>query len=139
MKNALTEIHFDSRAHGEVRDLTKAVQAAVAKSGVTEGMACVFAVGSTLAITTIECESGLIEDLQAALARIAPEGIPYAHDARWGDGNGHSHVRASLLGPSVAVPVADGELTCGTWQQIVSIDMDVRERSRTVLVRVMGD
>jgi secondary thiamine-phosphate synthase enzyme len=90
-------------------------------------------------VTTIEYESGILEDLKKAVERIAPSNIPYAHDQRWGDGNGFSHVRAALLGPSLSVPVTHGELALGTWQQIVFIDFDNRSRRRNIVVQVMGE
>ena len=99
----------------------------------------VFTPGSTAGLTTIEYETGAISDLKDAIARIAPEGMAYAHDARWGDGNGFSHVRAALLGPSLALPLREGALVTGTWQQIVLIDFDNRPRSRRVEIQIIGD
>jgi secondary thiamine-phosphate synthase enzyme len=99
----------------------------------------VFVPGSTAGITTIEFESGVIEDLKKAIERIAPQGIPYAHDARWRDGNGFSHVRAALLGPAITVPFDEGQLQLGTWQQIILIDFDNRPRTREVIVQILGE
>jgi secondary thiamine-phosphate synthase enzyme len=126
--------------HGEsqIIDVTGDVQALVEKHGFLEGQVLVFVPGSTAGLTTIEYEPGLIEDLPAAFERIAPRGIRYAHHEQWHDGNGHSHVRASLLGPSLAVPFADGRLLLGTWQQIVLIDFDNRPRDRRLVVQITG-
>ncbi|GIV07337.1 MAG: hypothetical protein KatS3mg017_0539 [Fimbriimonadales bacterium] len=103
------------------------------------GIATVFVVGSTAALTTIEFEPGLVQDMHTALERIAPRNAPYAHEARWHDDNGHSHIRASLLGASLTVPIVGGRMTLGAWQQIVLIDFDTRPRTRTVHVQVMGE
>ena len=103
-----------------------------------DGIACVFVSGSTAAVTTVEFEPGLVKDLQEAMERLYPKGIEYEHHLRWGDGNGHSHVRASMLGPSLVVPFKGGELMLGTWQQIVLMELDVRARSRDIVVQVIG-
>lgn len=122
----------------DIIDLTDEVRRLVADSGVREGLGLVFAPGSTAGITTIEYESGVVEDLRQALERLVPQGMEYSHDARWGDGNGYSHVRASLLGPSFAFPVEEGRPVLGTWQQIVLVDMDNRPRTRELVLQVMG-
>ncbi len=122
----------------DVHDLTDDIVAAVAESGVQQGQALVFTPGSTAAITTIEFESGAVTDLKRAINELAPTGSHYDHDARWGDGNGYSHVRAALLGPSLTVPIVDGELMLGTWQQIVLCDFDNRPRNRRIIVQVIG-
>ncbi len=122
----------------DVHDLTADVAAAVAESGVQQGQALVFTPGSTAAITTIEFESGAVADLKRAINELAPTGGHYDHDARWGDGNGYSHVRAALLGPSLTVPIVDGELALGTWQQVVLCDFDNRPRTRRIIVQVIG-
>jgi secondary thiamine-phosphate synthase enzyme len=122
----------------DVHDLTGDIVAAVAESGVQQGQALVFTPGSTAAITTIEFESGAVTDLKRAINELAPTGSHYDHDARWGDGNGYSHVRAALLGPSLTVPIVDGELVLGTWQQIVLCDFDNRPRNRRIIVQVIG-
>ena len=132
-------IRLRTRGFSDVHDLTPAVQHAVTASGAAGGVVTVFVPGSTAGITTIEFEDGAIEDLRHAIERIAPSDIHYRHDARWSDGNGFSHVRAALLGPSIAVPFSNGELDCGTWQQIILIDFDNRPRSRDVIIRVLGD
>ena len=123
----------------DTHDLTQRVQEIVRSSKVVSGLATVFVPGSTAGITTIEFESGAVEDLKNVIERLAPQGVPYNHDRRWGDGNGFSHVRSALLGPSLTVPVAKGELQLGTWQQIVLIDFDNRPRERKVLVQLVGD
>ena len=125
--------------HGEgtVIDLSGEVAAVVNESGVSNGLVSLFAVGSTVALTTIEYEPGVLADLRDALARIAPAGIPYAHDQAWGDGNGRSHLKAALIGPSLLVPVGGGRLLTGHWQQIVLLELDIRQsRERTVVVTV---
>jgi secondary thiamine-phosphate synthase enzyme len=124
---------------GDIIDLTPDVKAVVRESGISEGMVNVFVTGSTAAVTTIEYEQGVLSDLQRALSVLAPDAIRYAHDSRWGDGNGRSHVKASLVGPSLSVPVSGKELMLGTWQQIVLLELDVRQgRSRSVVVSVTG-
>lgn len=123
----------------DMLDVTSRVSDEVSRTGMSRGTATVFVPGSTCGVTTIEYESGALEDLRDAFERAAPEDIPYAHDARWGDGNGHSHVRAAMLGPSLAVPFADGRLLLGTWQQIVLVDFDNRPRTRRVVVSVAGE
>ncbi|MRR39091.1 YjbQ family protein, partial [bacterium] len=106
--------------------------------GLTEGQALIFVPGSTAAVTTIEYESGVVRDFKEAAERFAPTGIPYRHDAKWGDGNGFAHVRAAFLGPSLTVPLIGGRLALGTWQQIVLVDFDNEPRDRKVLVTVSG-
>lgn len=124
---------------GDVIDITGEVARCVEQSDVNDGIATVFVPGSTAGITTIEFESGVVNDLKQAIARQAPENIHYDHDARWGDGNGFSHVRAALMGASFTVPFSGKELLLGTWQQIVLCDFDNRSRSREILVQIMGD
>ena len=122
----------------DVIDITTQVLKKVTESGITEGQILLFVPGSTASITTIEYESGVVQDLKEAVERLAPEGIFYRHDARWGDGNGYAHVRAALLGPSLTVPLMDGHLVLGTWQQIVLVDFDNRPRDRKILVHISG-
>jgi secondary thiamine-phosphate synthase enzyme len=131
-----TELQRDTAADTDIHELTPDVAAVVRESGIREGQVLVFTPGSTAAITTIEFESGALADLARVINEIAPTGAHYDHDARWGDGNGYSHVRAALLGPSLTVPVADGELLLGTWQQIVLCDFDNRPRRRRIIVQV---
>ncbi|MBN1885744.1 MAG: YjbQ family protein [Candidatus Krumholzibacteriota bacterium] len=132
------EHRFETDGDGTIVDLTPAVAGILAESQVTTGQLTVFCPGSTGAVTTIEYEPGLLRDLPALFERIAPEGIGYHHDVAWGDGNGFSHVRAAFLGPSMTVPVSGGEMTLGTWQQIVFLEFDNRPRSRRVTVSVIG-
>jgi secondary thiamine-phosphate synthase enzyme len=132
-------ITLSTRGHAEVHDLTDSVEAAITCSGIRNGLACVFTPSSTSALTTIEFESGAVEDLRLALERLAPSQAEYRHNLRWGDGNGHAHLRAALLGPSLCLPIADGRPVLGTWQQVVFIDFDVRPRSREIRVQVIGD
>lgn len=132
------EIDFATNGKDEVVDLTGAVAKAVKEFDLKEGVVTVFAVGSTAAITTIEFEPGLEADIKNFLRDIAPAG-DWRHNATWGDGNGHSHIRASLIGPSITIPVTDGKLILGTWQQVVCIDSDIRERSRRVIIQMTGD
>jgi secondary thiamine-phosphate synthase enzyme len=135
----LTE-HIEIKTHGEADaiDITDEVRGAIAQSGLRDGIACIFAPGSTGAVTTIEFEPGCISDLQGLFGRIAPRNLEYEHHKRWGDGNGHSHVRAALLGPSLSVPFVEGEPTLGTWQQIIFVDFDNRSRSRRLVLQLVG-
>src|SRR5262245_60674026 len=129
----------ETRGDCDIVDLTARVQAVIGKHRFRHGQALVFVSGSTAGITTLEYEPGLLEDLPAAFERIAPRGIRYAHEEAWHDGNGHSHVRASLLGPSLTLPVQDARLRLGTWQQIVLVDFDNRPRRREVVVQLLGE
>lgn len=134
-----SEIRARTHGNGHMVDLTAELARCVASSGIRTGVCHVFAIGSTAALTTIEMEPGLAHDLPVAMERIAPEDAPYEHEARWHDDNGHSHVRASLVGPSLTAPVREGQLALGTWQQVVLIDFDTRPRERTVLVTALGE
>lgn len=134
-----TTIERPTTAATDILDVTGEVVAAVEESGVREGTVTVFTPGATAGVTTIEYESGCLSDLRRALDLIAPSDGDYAHNLRWGDGNGYSHVRAALLGPSLTVPVVDGSPLLGTWQQIVVCDFDNRPRRREVVVQVMGE
>ncbi|NIP82269.1 MAG: YjbQ family protein [Gemmatimonadetes bacterium] len=135
-----TEIRRATRGDGHILDLTEDVQRAAGESGIRTGQATLMVVGSTAALTTLEFEPGLVNhDIAAALERIAPRDGRYRHEETWHDDNGHSHVRASLIGPSLALPVVDGAVPLGTWQQIVLVDLDTRPRSRTVVVTIIGD
>lgn len=129
-----------SQAEGEIIDMTEKVKTAVRESGIREGMVHLFVRHSTAALTTIEYESGVLADLKRALSVLAPDQAIYTHDSRWGDGNGRSHVKAALVGPSLTVPIAEGDLMCGTWQQIVLLELDVNAgRERTVVCTVTGE
>jgi secondary thiamine-phosphate synthase enzyme len=132
------ELHRDTTPDTDIHDLTDDVIAAVAEAGIDDGEVLVFTPGSTAAVTTIEFESGALADLARVIDEIAPAGAHYDHDARWGDGNGYSHVRAALVGPSLVVPVIDGKPALGTWQQIVLCDFDNRPRRRRIIVQVAG-
>lgn len=128
-----------TKGHNHVLDLSPGVLKCLREGEIRDGIVTVFVVGSTAAITTTENEPGLVEhDLEAALEGIAPEGGRYRHEETWHDDNGHSHVRASLIGPSIVVPLVNGELTLGTWQQIVLLDFDTRPRRREIVVQVLG-
>ncbi len=128
-----------TRGDSHMVDLTGRVQEVVDRHAFREGQALVFVSGSTAGLTTVEFEPGLQKDLPAALERVAPRGIPYAHEETWHDDNGHAHVRASLLGPSLVVPFEEGRLLLGTWQQIVLVDFDTRPRRRDIVVQLSGE
>jgi secondary thiamine-phosphate synthase enzyme len=132
-------ISLTTKGFTDIIDITREVVSVLRESKVESGLLTVFCTGSTGGITTIEYESGVIGDLKRAIEKIAPSNIPYEHDKRWGDGNGFSHVRAALMKPSLSIPVVRGELALGTWQQVVFIDFDNRERQRTLIVQVMGE
>ena len=140
MKIETHEISLKSQGNADVIDLSSQIQSCLGKSDIENGMALVFVVGSTGAITTTEFEPGLAKhDLKALYEQLAPEDGRYVHEETWGDDNGHSHVRASLTGPSLTVPLVDGHLTLGTWQQIILLDFDTRPRSRKVILQLMGE
>ena len=123
----------------DILDLTPRVQELVATSGIAQGLVHLFISGSTGALTTIEYESGVVNDLRAAIERLFPRNIPYEHDRRWGDGNGYAHVRAAFFKPSLTIPLTDGRLELGTWQQIVLLDFDTQPRDRSLIVQVLGN
>ncbi|HVP51431.1 MAG TPA: secondary thiamine-phosphate synthase enzyme YjbQ [Terriglobales bacterium] len=133
------QISIRTNGHGDMHDLTAEVAALVAASGVRTGTVNLFNVGSTAALGTIEFEPGLERDLPDILDKLVPPSRNYGHEQTWHDGNGHSHLQATLLGPSLSVPVADGKLVLGTWQQIFHLECDVRGRQRTVMVTVLGE
>jgi secondary thiamine-phosphate synthase enzyme len=135
---ASEELRVETGGGVEVHDVTSELVGLVETAGLREGIVVVAVPGSTGALTTIEHEPGLVHDLAAALERLAPRDLPYAHDERWGDGNGHSHVRAALLGPSLALPVREGRPVLGTWQQVVFVELDNRPRSRRLAVQLVG-
>jgi secondary thiamine-phosphate synthase enzyme len=132
-------LQFSTRGEGDARDITREVASVVAASGMSDGIASLFVIGSTAGLTTIEFEPGAVADLNAALERVAPRGVEYQHHLRWNDDNGHSHVRAALLGPSLVVPFSHGKLMLGTWQQIILVDFDTRPRTREVVARLIGE
>jgi secondary thiamine-phosphate synthase enzyme len=139
MKTKTDRIQIDTLGGVQIIDITNHVQELLTKSNLNDGLATVFVPGSTASVTTIEYEPGLIADIKKALDRIAPRDGHYEHDQRWHDGNGHSHVRAAFLKPSVAIPFSNKTLMLGTWQQLVFIELDVRPRNRTIVVQLMGD
>ena len=132
-------VEIDTNSGIDIVDITALVAEHLAQNGIVRGAVLLFVPGSTGALTTIEYESGVIQDLADAIERLVPRDIPYAHDQRWGDGNGFSHVRAALLGPSLNIPVLQGRLGLGTWQQIVLINFDNRARRRRLIIQVMGE
>lgn len=130
---------FRTSGEGTILDITSRVEDCVRGSGIVNGVVNCFAEGATAALTALEYEEGLLEDLPAMLERMAPKGIDYAHHRRWKDGNGHSHVRAAIIGPDITIPVRDGALVRGTWQHIVFLELDVRpSRDRRVHLTVIG-
>ncbi|UCD35332.1 MAG: YjbQ family protein [Nitrospiraceae bacterium] len=132
-------LSLKTKGFTDIIDITSGVKAVLASSGIRQGLVTVFCQGSTGSITSIEYESGVVNDLRKAIERVVPSHIPYEHDVRWGDGNGFSHVRAALMKPSLSVPVVSGSLSLGTWQQLVFIDFDNRPRTRELIVQVMGE
>jgi len=133
-------LKIQTRGNCDVVDITEQARKAIATSRITNGTVTLFNVGSTAGITTTEYEPGLVNhDIKAAFERIAPQNTRYEHEETWHDDNGHSHVRASVLGPSLAVPIVDGQLTLGTWQQIILVDFDTRPRTRTVICQIIGE
>jgi len=132
-------LELRTEAENDILDITGEVQQAIQESGLVAGVATVFVPGSTAAVTTIEFEPGLAKDFPGMLERVAPKDIEYEHQKAWHDDNGRSHVKASLVGPSLSVPFEDGVLTLGTWQQIVFVELDIRPRRREVVVQVMGE
>lgn len=128
-----------TQGNNDLVDLTGMLQAEVAASGVRDGTLTIFVAGSTAGVTTIEYEPGLVSDFKEAVNRLVPRDVAYRHNLTEGDANGHSHVRASLLGPSLVVPIEGGRLTLGTWQQVVLVDFDVRPRTREVVLQLMGE
>lgn len=134
-----SRIHVQTRGDCEIVDITTMVAQKIRESDVNDGTVTIFVAGSTAGLSTIEFEHGVLSDFQSMWERTVPRDIAYRHDAAWGDGNGHSHVRASLLGPSLVVPFVDKRMTLGTWQQIVLVDFDNRPRSRDIVVQIMGE
>lgn len=133
------EINLNTKGEVDIIDITPNVEKIVDKSGISNGVAVVFCVGSTCAVSTVEYEPGLKKDIPEALERLFPKKMYYHHEETWHDGNGHSHVRASFMKPDLTIPIVNGKLTLGTWQQIVFLELDVRKRSRKVIVQVLGE
>ena len=132
-------IQLQTKGQCDIVDITSQVAGEVDGAGVSNGTATLFVNGSTAGISTIEFESGLIADFKLMWERLIPQNIPYDHDGAWGDGNGHSHVRASLLGASLTVPFNNKRLSLGTWQQIILVDFDNRPRTRQIIIQIMGE
>ena len=132
-------IQTKSKGENDMVDLTKQTSKAIEESKLEDGIVTVFVSGSTAAVTTIEYEPGLENDFPKMLSRIAPKEIEYKHNKTWHDGNGHSHVRASLIGPSITIPFKDGNLLLGMWQQIVLLEMDTRQRERKIILQIIGE
>lgn len=132
-------IALTTRGETDIHDITEAIADVIAQSGLKSGVVTVFCPSSTSALTTIEYESGAVSDLKRLFEEIVPQHREYAHNARWHDGNGHSHVRAALLGPSLTIPFVNGELTLGTWQQVIYVDFDNKPRRRELVVQMLGE
>jgi secondary thiamine-phosphate synthase enzyme len=134
-----SSIQLSTRGDADIHDITEEVARQVDQSGLKDGTVTIFCPSSTSALTTIEFENGALTDLQRLFNEIVPPNREYAHNARWGDGNGHSHVRAALLGPSLTIPFVNGGLTLGTWQQIIYVDFDNRPRRRELVLQFIGE
>jgi secondary thiamine-phosphate synthase enzyme len=132
-------IYIQTTGNTDIIDLTAAIAKEIQNSSIHNGAVTLFIPGSTAALTTIEYESGVINDLKWAIENMAPEGRTYEHDKRWGDGNGYAHVRAAMIGPSLHIPLIEGNMTLGTWQQIVLLDFDNRPRNRRIVVQITGE
>ncbi len=139
MSTFQSEIRLSTEGDGSIVDITGRVKSVVEESGVVDGQLLVFVPGSTGAITTIEYEPGLLKDMPEFFEKLIPSGVEYNHDATWGDGNGFSHLRAALVGPSLTVPVSGGEPLLGTWQQIVFLEFDNRPRQRKIHINITGE
>lgn len=133
------KIQFNTNGNSDIKDLTADVENILAEYGYTEGNVLLFVPGSTAALTTIEFEPGLLKDYPEFMEKLIPSGKIYHHDMTWHDGNGHSHLRAALQGPSLHIPFIKGKLTLGTWQQVIFIDFDTRPRERTVVYQIIGN
>ena len=134
-----SSIQISTRGDADIHDITEQISNTVSTSGLKNGTVTIFCPSSTSALTTIEYESGALNDLRRLFDEIVPQNRDYAHNARWHDGNGHSHVRAALLGPSLTIPFIGGELTLGTWQQVIYVDFDNRPRRRELVVQLIGE
>jgi secondary thiamine-phosphate synthase enzyme len=133
------EINLETSGEGDMKNITDNLNELLIATGLKIGLLTVFVPGSTAVLTTIEYEPGLIADFPSALERLIPKNIPYEHDKTWHDGNGHSHIKSSIIGPSITVPFNRSTLLLGTWQQIVMVEMDVRRRSRRLIVQIIGE
>jgi secondary thiamine-phosphate synthase enzyme len=139
MKIITQEIQKKTKGNCDIIDITGDINDILIKSGIKEGLCTAFSVGSTAGITTIEYEPGLLKDIPKLLDKLIPSAVRYNHDDTWGDGNGHSHLRSALFKTSLSIPIYKGELTLGTWQQVVFIDFDNRSRNRRIIVQIMGE
>jgi len=139
MLTKLNHIFLTTRGNTDIIDITQQISECIRSSNLTNGLVTVFCPSSTSGITTIEYEPGVLEDLNRTFEKIAPQGDTYLHDEAWHDGNGHSHIRAALLKASLSIPLVEGRMTLGTWQQIVFIDFDVRPRKREIIVQILGE
>ncbi len=139
MINHYEEIHFSTKGENDMMDITEEIQRIVSKSKINEGIICIFVPGSTGSLTTIEFEPGLQKDFPEAMNKIAPKNKHYAHHETWHDDNGRSHVKASLIGPSITIPIHQGKIIHGTWQQITFIDFDTRSRNRKIIIQIIGE
>ncbi len=139
MKILFEEFSINTKGEGDMIDITDDLSKILIKAGMKNGLLTSFVPGSTAALTTIEYEPGLKSDFPSAMDRLVPRDIPYEHDKTWHDGNGHSHVKASLIGPSLIIPFRNGRLTLGTWQQVVLLEMDTRSRSRQLVIQIIGE
>lgn len=133
------KISIQTKGNCDMVDITTQITREISSSSINNGIATIFVSGSTAGISTIEYEDGLVSDFKSMWDRNVPQNIPYQHDRRWGDGNGHSHVRASLLGPSLVIPFVNKKMALGTWQQIIVIDFDNRSRSREIFLQLLGE
>lgn len=134
-----SSIQLTTKGHGDIRDITSMVSEKVVESELQEGVVTLFCPSATSGLTTLEYEAGCVQDLQRLFDEILPPDRFYAHNERWGDGNGHSHARAALLGPSLSIPFSGQRLTLGTWQQIIYVDFDNRSRQRELVVQIIGE
>ena len=132
-------IQLSTRGNADVKDITAEIARVVSASDLKNGIVTIFCPSATSALTTIEYESGCVSDLRRLFDEIVPQNREYAHNAKWHDGNGHSHTRAALLGPSLTVPFVEGRLTLGTWQQVIYVDFDVRSRHRELVLQIIGE
>jgi len=139
MSVEITYFEIDTEGNCDVLDITKFIKDGLDESGISNGTVTVFVPGSTAGVTTIEFESGAVNDLKEVFSRLVPEDNFYAHNERWGDGNGHSHIRASILGPSISIPFSSSSLILGTWQQVILVDFDNRPRKREIILQIIGE
>jgi secondary thiamine-phosphate synthase enzyme len=139
MLTKLNHLFLTTRGNTDIIDITQQIIECIRSSSLANGLVTVFCPSSTSGITTIEYEPGVLEDLKRTFEKIAPQGETYLHDEAWHDGNGHSHIRAALLKASLSIPLVEGRMTLGTWQQIVFIDFDVRPRKREIIVQILGE